>query len=87
MLETWDWYNERFTDSKVCQFLNDHVYETRQQDSYGQSQFIRYWRLDDLAKALKFHKRRVEKSLERLRVQNKVMHSSDGWLAKRRKPH
>ena len=43
VLETWDWYLERFTDSKVRGHLREHLFE-RRPDAFGQlAQFPRVW--------------------------------------------
>jgi hypothetical protein len=84
MLETWDWYMERFTDSKVRQFLKDHRIEIRAApDKYGQSEYARRWTTVELAAALKFRERRVARSLERLRIKNQVRCSGSEWEIRR----
>ena len=83
MLETWDWYIERFTDSKVCQFLKDNVGGWKLSERFGENQYVvNYWKREDIAKALRFGERRVEKSLDRLKRQGRAELMREGWVVK-----
>lgn len=79
MLTTWDWYIERFTDSKACQFLKDHPGEFINSEHFGESYYkTQYWSPEALAVAMQFGKRRIARSLERLKRQRRVKLMREG---------
>jgi len=83
MLETWDWYIERFTDSKVCQFLKEHPGEYKMSQDFGENYYqVNYWTPEALAEAVGFGRCRVARSLVRLKQQGRVELLREGWIAK-----
>jgi AraC-like DNA-binding protein len=79
VLETWDWYVERFTDSKVRRYLQEHLFE-RRPDAFGQmTVFARRWTSAAIASAIGMSERRVARSLRRLENKREARELADGW--------
>jgi hypothetical protein len=83
MLETWDWYLDRFFDCKVREYLQSAVtfayYKPR---AGGVPQYAKPKTVSEIALATKFSEKRVLKCLTRLSKRKEVIKlGNDTWKA------
>jgi hypothetical protein len=73
VLETWDWYMDRFFDSKVKALMEEHA---RRAESAG----ARSLTIPEISKGINISERRVGKSLGCLKTKRSVRQHGESWL-------
>lgn len=82
VLETFDWYMNRFVDYKVDDYLHDNV-KTGAINFNGQMQWATAKPIADIVEATKLSEKRVRACLKRLKKNDRVREEvADWWKAK-----
>lgn len=86
VLETWDWYLDRFIDSKVKGFLDGSI-GTPLLTQHGPVSYAVSRSVQEIAQATQMSEKRVIKSLGRLSKKRTVVIDGDKWRVPHRTGH